>query len=92
LKLRSTFVRLMILGITGLAAIPISGVPVPAKVLKVDAQAPKVLETLHDLGLRPYGQTEHFILVENSPGALASLVSRGFTPTHLSISSDLPLF
>ena len=64
----------------------------PPRILKVDAHGSKVLETLHDLGLRLYGQTDRFYLVEDSPGALASLLSRGFTPTRLSISSDLPLF
>ena len=92
MKLRSTFVLLMILGITGLAAIPVSGAPVPAKILKVDAQAPKVLETLHDLSLRLYGQTDRFYLVEDSPGTQASLSSHGLSSEPMILSSALPLY
>ncbi len=92
MKLRSTFVLLMILGITGLAAIPASGAPVPAKILKVDAQAPKVLETLHDLSLRLYGQTDRFFLVEDSPGARNALSAQGLAFADLSLSPDLPLY
>jgi hypothetical protein len=82
----------MILGITGLAAIPVSGVPVPAKILKVDAQAPNVLETLHDLSLRLYGQTDRFYLVEDSPEAQKLLSAHGLVFTDLSLSPDLPMY
>jgi hypothetical protein len=92
MKLRSTFVLLMILGITGLAAIPASGAPVPAKILKVDAQAPKVLETLHDLSLRLYGQMDRFYLVEDSPEAKSLLSAQGLVFTDLFLSPDLPLY
>ena len=64
----------------------------PRRILKVDVHAPKTLATLHDLGLRLYGQTDRFYLVEDSPGAQASLLSRGLYLTPLSIVSDLPLF
>ncbi len=64
----------------------------PLRILKVNAQAPKTLETLHDLGLRLYGRTEHFYLVEDSPGAQASLSARGLTVTPLHLSSNLPLY
>jgi hypothetical protein len=84
------FTLAFVAGAVLLASQPAGGSP--RRILKVDARAPKALETLHDLGLRLYGQTEHFFLVEDSPGGLPSLLSRGFTPTHLSISSDLPLF
>jgi len=92
MKLRSTFVLLMILGITGLAAIPVSGAPVPAKILKVNAQAPNVLETLHDLSLRLYGQTDKFYLVEASPEAKSLLSAQGLVFTELSLSPDIPLY
>jgi len=92
MKLRSTFVRLMILVITGLAAIPVSGAPVPPKILKVNAQAPKALETLHDLSLRLYGQTDRFYLVEDSPGAQATLRARGLSPEPVSIFPGLPMY
>jgi hypothetical protein len=64
----------------------------PPRILKVDARAPKTLETLHDLGLRLYGQTDRFYLVEDSPGAQASLTAWGLTVTSLYLSSNLPLY
>jgi hypothetical protein len=92
MKLRSTFVRLMILVITGLTAIPASGAPIPARVLRVDSQTPRVLETLHDLGLRLYGQTDRFYLVEDSPEAKSLLSAQGLVFTDVSLSPDLPLY
>ena len=62
----------------------------PPRILKVDSRAFKTLETLHDLGLRLYGQTDRFYLVEDCPGAQASLTARGLTVTPLHLSSNLP--
>ncbi len=92
MKLRSAFVLLMILGITGLAAIPASGAPAPSKILKVDAQAPRTLETLSGMGLRLYGQTDRFYLVEDSPEAKSLLSAQGLVFTDVSLSPDLPLY
>ena len=64
----------------------------PHSILKVDVHAPKALETLHDLGLLLYGQTDRFYLVADSPGARASLTARGLTVTPFHLSSNLPLY
>jgi len=64
----------------------------PPSILKVDVHAPKALETLHDLGLLLYGQTDRFYLVADSPGARASLTARGLTVTPFHLSSNLPLY
>jgi len=64
----------------------------PSQILKVDAQNPKALETLHDLGLRAYGQTHQFFLVEDSPGARFSLASKGLLATPVSLNPNLPIY
>ena len=92
MKLSSTFVLLMILGIAGLAAIPTSGAPAPSKILKVDAQAPRALEVLSSHSLRIYGQTDRFYLVEDSPEAQNLLSAQGMSFTEVSLSPDIPLY
>jgi len=90
MRLRNRFAGLALLALMAGIVGPVWASP--RSLLKVDARAPKVLETLHDLGLRLYGRTEHFYLVEDSPGTQASLSSHGLSSEPMILSSALPLY
>ncbi len=92
MKLRSFFFCMALLGWLAWLPSSVASLPQSGVILKVDAHAPQALETLHDLGLRLYGQTDRFYLVEDSPGAQTSLSARGFSTTPLNLPSGLPLY
>ena len=85
-------VGLAVMGMTAWLGVPLEGWAQPRTILRVEAKAPRALETLHDLGLLLYGQTDRFYLVADSPGARASLTARGLTVTPFHLSSNLPLY
>ncbi len=92
MKLRRSLMLIVVLGFPLYLAPSGSYASPPSRILKVDAQAPKALETLHDLGLRLFVQTGRFFLVEDSPGARASLASMGLLVTPLTLASRLPIY
>ena len=92
MKLRRSLMLIVVLGFPLYLAPSGSFASPPNRILKVDAQAPKALETLLDLGLRLFGQTNRFYLVEDSPGARSFLVSKGLAATPLSLVPGLPIY
>ena len=85
-------IGLAVMGMTAWLGVPLEGWAQPRTILRVEAKVPRALETLHDLGLLLYGQTDRFYLVADSPGARASLTARGLTVTPFHLSSNLPLY
>jgi len=82
---------LLVLTVMGLViAVPAAWASTPRTILKVDARSPQVLETLQELGLGLYGQTDRFFLVEDAPQARGLLQARGLSVMSTELSPSLP--